>query len=742
MSPPSDVPTSMARASQHRWHFFRSAGWDQVLLATADDLLHLDELDPKLWAALSCPTQGLELDPRTLAMIDQQGDGQISVAELRAAVAWACARLQDPATLLVGGPLRIDQIAQDDDPGRSLAAAAREVLQVLGDASGASLGVDDLQDVRRLFSESMPNGDGVVTELLAAQGQTPGLDHLVRVILEEQGGVPDRSGAQGVNRELAQALFDKVQAALDWQQGAQTEHRVLGDDTAAAWAALQAVAAKVEDFFTRQRVATFDIRSLEGLSPPVALYAQLGPGPLMDGQVELEALPLAPLGSGGGLPLVSGVNPAWASRLAAFRRQVVVPLLGARETLSEDDWAQVQQRLAPFGRWWQSRPATALSDEPASALGALADPALQQALLRLIDEDAQHQGLASVLEDLRRLVHYQRDLGALLRNFVNFSDFYDPQRKAIFQVGRLFLDRRCCELVLRVADPEAHARMAPFSACYLVYARCERAGAAPMNVVAALTAGEVDELMVPGRHGVLVDRAGQEWLATVTKVVEQPVSLRQAFFSPYRRVARFVEDQVRQFAQSKDKAVVDGAQAALKAAPINVPNALPVPAAAPAATTPAAKAATPAAPFDIARFAGIFAAIGLSLGALGTAVTAMVTGLLNLSWWQQPLALAAMVLVLSAPSMLLAWLKLRRRNLGPLLDANGWAVNARVPINLPFGASLTSLASFPAQARRDARDPFVQARNPWPGFLLAVMLVAALVAGLWHQGWLPLFWRH
>jgi MFS family permease len=211
---------------------------------------------------------------------------------------------------------------------------------------------------------------------------------------------------------------------------------------------------------------------------------------------------------------------------------------------------------------------------------------------------------------------------------------------------------------------------------------------------------------------VLVDRQGQEWKATVVKVVEQPVSVRQAFFAPYRRLAAFVENQVRNFAASKDKEVEAKSQAAAATAP---------------ATAPAA-----AQGFDIARFAGIFAAIGLALGALGTALTAAVSGLFQLAWWQIPIVLAAVLLVISGPSMLLAYLKLRRRNLGPLLDANGWAVNARARINIPFGASLTGLAVLPSGSRQQLGDPFAEKGSPWPTVVvLALLAAAALLA--WRQ---------
>jgi hypothetical protein len=140
---------------------------------------------------------------------------------------------------------------------------------------------------------------------------------------------------------------------------------------------------------------------------------------------------------------------------------------------------------------------------------------------------------------------------------------------------------------------------------------------------------------------------------------------------------------------------------------------------------------------DAARFAGIFAAIGLAIGAIGTALASVVTGLLSLKSWQVPLAALAALLVVSGPSVLLAWFKLRQRNLGPLLDANGWAVNARAKINIPFGASLTSLAKLPEGAERSLTDPYAEKRSPWPPIItLAVLLLifAYVVWRLYYAG--------
>ena len=146
---------------------------------------------------------------------------------------------------------------------------------------------------------------------------------------------------------------------------------------------------------------------------------------------------------------------------------------------------------------------------------------------------------------------------------------------------------------------------------------------------------------------------------------------------------------------------------------------------------PAAKA-TPPTPFDVGKFAGIFAAIGLAVGALGTAAASMVTGLLALKWWQMPLALAGLVLVISGPSMLVAWFKLRSRVLGPLLDANGWAVNARARINIPFGTALTQMPTLPNDAERSLTDPYGEREHPWTWYAAIGTLIFVLLA-LWSR---------
>ncbi|NHA14844.1 hypothetical protein [Thioalkalivibrio sp. XN279] len=702
--------------STHAWRFFRCGGFDQVAIETGEDLRHLSELDPKLWTALSCPTTGLEFDARTLALLDTDGDGQIRVPEIVAAVDWACRMVKDPQALFGDGALPVEAIDDSHEEGAVLKAAATQILGYLGKSDVGALSVPDFADMTKMFSPEHVNGDGVVPAGVAGD---EGLAQVIGDIIATQGGVPDRSGEPGITAETLEAFFTEAEAVLAWRHRAAESAELilpLGDATAGAAEAFEAVRAKVDDYFARCRLAAFDPRAAEGLNAPVAVYGMLGERVIGVGDAEVAALPLAEIVADKPLPLAEGMNPAWAEHLAQLHDEVVQPLLGARETLTLEAWLELSARFDAYRAWMADRPATAVHDIELAQLETIVADDTRTRLAALIERDLRAEASAANIDAVERLVRYQRDLVTLLRNFVTLSEFYGGEKKAIFQAGTLYLDQRSCELVMRVSDMAKHASLAPFSGCYLVYCSCVRAGAGPIEIVAALTGGEVDELMVPGRNGMFCDREGVDWKATVVKVVEQPVSIRQAFWSPYRRVGAMIENQLRKFAASRDKDMENKAAANVAGAAVKAEG---------------GQAAAP--PFDIAKFAGIFAAIGLAVGAIGTALAAAIAGLFSLAWWQLPLVLVAMVAIISGPSMLLAWLTLRRRNLGPLLDANGWAVNARARINLPFGESLTGLAELPAGSKRSLHDPFADRKRPWKTWLLLVALVVLLLV-LWRQG--------
>jgi len=268
-----------------------------------------------------------------------------------------------------------------------------------------------------------------------------------------------------------------------------------------------------------------------------------------------------------------------------------------------------------------------------------------------------------------------------------------------------------------------HAALATLSRIYIAYCDCtRRGGSEKKTIAAAFTGGDSDFLMV-GRNGVFYDCQGQDWDATIVKIIDHPISIRQAFWSPYKKIGKMVREQIMKRAAAREKKVSDQADTGIAKAAEKAETGKPAP-------------APPPAPFDVAKFAGIFAAIGLALGAIGTALTSVFTGFFKLAWWQMPLVIVAILLIISGPSMLLAWLKLRQRSLGPILDANGWAVNARAKINVAFGTTLTKIATLPEESTKLLEDPFADKKNPWPKLVLILAIVAILLYVLNVRGFL------
>ena len=324
---------------------------------------------------------------------------------------------------------------------------------------------------------------------------------------------------------------------------------------------------------------------------------------------------------------------------------------------------------------------------------------------------------------LEKLLLLCRDFVTLLHNFVSFQDFYAKRAKAllgrgandespwaIFQAGTLVIDQRACNLCLKVSDMAKHNTQAPDSGMFLIYCNCKHhASGQTMQIVAAMTVGDIHNLKV-GKNALFYDRQGRDWEAEVVKIIDNPISIGQAFWSPYRKLGEWVSGLITKSAAEKEKKSFADLTAKLQ-------------------TPPAAGQAAQPAPFDIAKFAGIFAAIGMAVGAIGTFLTSLLNEVGEFAkngWWAIPTLIICILLAISGPSMVLAWMKLRKRNLAPLLNANGWAINADAIVNVLFGNTLTEQAQYPIVK---LQDPHAKTKKLTKGGQWAIA-IAAIILGI------------
>ena len=710
--------------SKHSWKFFRAGGVDQVSIDSAADLLNLDQLDQKLWVALSCPVRGLEFDCKTLELIDTDKDGRIRAPDIIAAAKWAGAQLRDPNILIKPGEaLELNQIRDDTDESRSLLKSAKEILRSLG-RNPDSITVGDTTDTARIFSATIFNGDGIIPPTAAGPDEATG--KVLADIIATVGGEIDRTGNPGVSQAKAELFFKEAESFSVWH--AQSEARgvfLLGDKTMDALAALDAVRAKIEDYFVRCRLAAFDARALTAVNRPETEYVSVVAKDMTGAAPEMVGFPMARIEPGKPLPLADRINPAWQEEISKFRAEAVVPLLGEKSELTEADWKLLQEKFGAFRAWLAVKAGATVEKLGLTRVREILAGKSREVIFDLIARDKALEPEMNAIVAVDRLVRYHRDLYQLSKNFVSFADFYTGKKQAVFQAGRLYLDARSCDFCIKIADIGKHSGLAALSRMYLAYCECTRKGTTEkMTILAGFTGGDSDNLMV-GRNGIFYDRAGNDWDATIVRIVEAPISIRQAVFAPYKRIGKMVGDQIEKLAASRDKALTDKAAAGL-AAQTKVIETGPAPAAPAKPTQQEA--------FDAAKFAGIFAAIGLAVGAIGTALASVVTGFLKLTWWQMPLAVLGLLVVVSGPSVVMAILKLRQRNIGPILDGCGWAVNGRMKINIPFGTALTCIAKVPPEARLRNVDPFKQKSSGTLWALLIALLITSLFAWISAYG--------
>lgn len=698
----------------HKWQFFRSGGFDQVQLKTGEDLLALEQLDQKLWAALSCPTRGLEMDHKTLDFLDSDEDGRIRVPEILAEVKWVGSVLKTPNDLTKGRTeLPLAAINDETDEGKQLLASAKQILSNLGKADATVITADDTKDPAKIFAHTKFNGDGIITEDATDDEQ---LKSVITDIMACLGSETDRSTVEGISAEKTEAFFAEIQAYSDWWQEAESDSSILpfAEKTVAAATIFNKVKIKIDDYFTRCKLAAFDERAATHLNCSEKEYEVLAPQALSSSVSEIASLPLAMVAAGQPLPLNEGLNPAWVEEITGFNNAVVTPTFGNTDkaALSESEWLTILEKFAPYEAWSGKKMGEAVDKLELARIRAILTGTNKEKILALIEQDKALEAEASAIDSVDKLLHYYRDLFTLLNNFVSLRDFYTRQAPAVFQAGTLYLDGRSCELCVHVDDMTKHSTLANLSGTYLAYCTLTRKSSdETMTIAAAFTSGDSDNLMV-GRNGLFYDRKGVDWDAHIVKIIEHPISIRQAFWAPYKRFARMISAQAEKMASSREKAMESKAAAGV-----------------------ASGADGKAPPFDVAKFAGIFAAIGMAIGAIGTAIAAAATGFLSLVWWQMPVAIVGILLLISIPSVILAWLKLRQRNLAPILDANGWAVNTRAKINIPFGAALTGTAELPKGAKTAKADPFAVKKKPWKSILFFIFLFAG-TAFIWHKGYL------
>jgi hypothetical protein len=278
---------------------------------------------------------------------------------------------------------------------------------------------------------------------------------------------------------------------------------------------------------------------------------------------------------------------------------------------------------------------------------------------------------------------YQAFILRLTNNFVAFPHLYDPDSRAVFELGTLVMDGRHFTFCVNVRDPEQHKVRVATASLFVLYAKvygrpADANGVRPIvrHIAVPVTAGVVGNLVV-GKRGVFYDLGGVEHDAEVIAIVRSPVSIRSALARPFQRVAEAVGSRI--------DAMSSEAEERLRTATtdtVNVVASTPSGAAVSSGQTAGAATVSGQSPqqsrFGGLTIPGLLAGGGVAIAAVGTGFAYLTSTLSRIPWWHIAIGVGALVLAVLIPTYISALRKIRRRDLSSILEASGWAINARM----------------------------------------------------------------
>ncbi|MBQ4481065.1 MAG: hypothetical protein II943_10550 [Victivallales bacterium] len=710
--------------------FIREGKAYQLVIENGHDLKDALTLDEALWVAMSAPVKAFVCDQKFLAYVDTNKTGHISSEELKAAIRWLLDVYpkKDQITAKFSGQLQLADLNIESETGKAIDHSARYILKDLEAKNQEAIDLATVRKFQDILTARPLNGDGVISLLATTEtkdaAKAEDMKSLVADAVLATGGTLDLDGTQGATLEQVKTFYDAIPQYLEWlaagalPEGATTsEIQPFGGDTGAMLALLDANRALVDEFFKLCDLQGFDHRltgmTLQGDGAPTSIDPTQWPGV----ESHLKAMPLVQPAGKDEIPLdnLDYINPLYRDWWRDLLNKIIKPVLGAdTQALTPAGWAKVQAVFGPYKDYMASQKGGFCAAVDVEHLRKYAADA---ELIPLAEDLATRDAaVAAILKEagaVEQALLYLQHLVSLCNNFISFPDLYEPKQLTLFERGKCVIDGRWFNMCFPVNDLGAHSALAANSSMFLIYVEVE--AKPPYTVCAPVTIGDKGNLTV-GKRGIFFDRDGVEFTCHITKVIENPVCLKEALLAPFSKFGKMAEDKVSSMASNSDATITK-----------NMSETLNDPKAAAAATA----AQAPAPKDGGGNKAMMFAGVGMAFAALSSAFAFICKTLSSMSTVAILVSLLAVILILLTPIALLAILKLRRQDLSSLLEGNGWAINSRLRLTRKQRKSFSRGGRFPKDAEGTPYKRFLHF-IAWLVFIL-VVVIGGTFAFFWYK---------
>lgn len=651
---------------------------------SAEDLRQAAELDEALWVATNAPIGQIHCDSVLLDMLDTDGKGRITARELKCVIRWLLDTLSDHGGIDEGSTvLRFAALNESVEGGSRIAAAAAKMLRRLNDADGKQITLEQVREIRKEV-EATPVSEAGLVPPEASEDEI--VRTFIKDMIETVGGTKHLSGSMAVGASQLEKFLADARSYLDWHgRGALADDATgtdvlpLGISTKEAYAVLAGVRGKIDEYFAQCQALVTDERFVQPMGWAERELINMDFDDPAAVETVLSRAPLARANTARELIFNDPINPHYAARIEEFRHRVLSPVLSddASDRLTSDGWRKIKDTFAAHQLWVLARPDVTVAKLGAETLGMYLDEKFATQLTALIERSKTAAVELAEIRLTEKLILAQGHMLELANNFVSFPRLYDADRRAMFEMGTLVADGRRFCFAAGVLDRKKHAKIAAVSNMFVMYVHVTpRDQRADYEVAIPVTSGGRGNLAV-GKRGVFYEIDGAECDAQIVQIIENPISLREAFFSPFKRLGRLLTGKIESLATEAEKKL-DKAATGIAISP-----------------KPATKAKSGAGPSG----GGAMVGAGLAIAALGSAMAYITKSLSQVHWWQVLVGVACAIIAVMLPTSIVAFMKLRKRDLSAILEGAGWAINARMRLTRKLGTFFTNRPKYPAHAR-------------------------------------------
>lgn len=699
------------------FYFKRYGSTYHLEINGVEDLKQVLELDEAHWVATNAPIETINADPVFLQLLDTNNDGRIQTAEVKEGIIWLFDHLQDTSRITPGNTiLDISTIRRDPLQGKRIYSSAMKIFRRKNSSVPACVTLEEVRQIKKKEEEGGIDKEGLA---LPTAAPNEGIRNFLEDIIATVGGEPHPSGATGVTLDCLEQFQKEIRLHYDWAiQGELAEEQALseimpfGKQTPGLYMLFSDLKEKINQYFALCSAVRFSQEIAGQIRQKESQLQEL------EADAVLEYLAMAPLASPSNdwiLNFEEEINPYYAEKLEQFRTDVLTLMLGETpKQLSWEQWRMIKRQFEPYQKWFESKPNVSVEGLPSDKLQRYLDNEENvEALRQLIQESYK---IAFDLDNIRlveKLILYQAYMIPFVNSFVSFPHLYDPNARALFEMGTLIMDGRHFTLSINVPNREQHLNFCKASSIFVLYVEIsDREGEKLYEVAVPVTSGMRGNLQV-NKRGIFHDIHGRNLHAKVVHIVENSISFFEAISSPFRRLGNAITtklDEMSIKAQEKLEAISTQAITTV-------------------GTEPAKQDTKPPAARPASTAGGLLAGGGIAIAALSSSFAFITKTFAGLSWFTILAGLFGAAMAVMLPTGIAAGLKLMRRDLSAILEGSGWGINARMKLTRKQARTFTFKPPYPPSSKG-----IVRRRYRWfLALLLGVLIIVWFLVSIFKN---------